>query len=35
MSGHYLSPGGGRKDFRVGGGGHLIFRRTKGGISLN
>ena len=27
-TGHYLSPG-------VGGGGHLIFRRTEGGISRN
>ena len=32
-TGHYLSPGGkGAEDFR---GDHLIFRRTKGGISRN
>ena len=31
-TGHYLSPGGGGEDFR---GDHLIFGRTKGGISRN
>ena len=32
-TGHYLSPGGrGTEDFRED---HLIFRRTKGGISRN
>ena len=31
-SGHYLSPGGGPGDFR---GDHLIFERTKRGISCN
>ena len=32
-TGHYLSPGGeGAEDFRRD---HLIFRRTKGGISRN
>ena len=34
-TGHYKSPGGRNGGFGWGGGGHLIFKRTKWGISRN